>query len=221
MLILVTLFGACNDAGYALVSVDPIFGWTDGCNAVTLSGHGFAADATATIGGSKVTGVTYPGKKDSGPDEVGYQLFGIAPAGKHGYADVTVTSGGVESTITGTQGYYYVECPGPGTIDSVSPAEGLSAGALVTVSGCGLDAAGLSARVVDAAGVAQGADAPLTSSCSTAEVTFAAPDLPDGNYLLQLVDNGTGEIVAGAICVVDTADSGASCPSYPLVYGAV
>jgi len=222
VLLLLTVFGACNDAGFALVSVDPIYGWTDGCNAITLSGHGFGKDVKATLGGAEITGLTAPeAPKDGRPSEVGYMLSGVAPAGAKGYADVTLTSGGQTSTLTGTSSYYYVECPAAGTLDAVTPSEGLAGGALVTLTGCGLDSAAITARIVDAAGTPQGTDLPLTSSCGKGTVTFEAPTLADGTWYLELVDVATNTPLTGIPCApADTADSGSSCTDHPLVYGA-
>ncbi len=210
------LLGACNDAGYALVSISPIYGWTDGCGSITLSGHGFGKELAASIGEAGITGLTTPDDADA----VGYQVYGVVPAGAKGLADVSLRSDGVESKLTGTSGYYYVECPGPGTVDTVSPTTGLAAGSLVTVSGCGLDAAAITVRLVDAAEVPVAADVPLVSMCGTGAASFEAPALPDGTYYVELVDVATQAVLAGAPCgPVDSADTASSCTDHTLTYG--
>ncbi|MSQ03826.1 MAG: hypothetical protein EXR71_18385 [Myxococcales bacterium] len=216
MLLFLSLLTSCNEAGYALVSISPIYGYTDGCNAVTLAGHGFGDKLSATIGGAAVPGFAASADKAL----LGYQAGGTVPAGAHGFADIVLTSDGVASTLSGTGGYYYVECPAAGTIVSVSPAAELAAGVVVTLDGCGLDAAAVTARIVDAAGVAVGADMPLTTVCGTGAVSFVAPALADGTYYLEIVDLGTGMVLSGAPCgPIDSADTGSSCTDYSLTYG--
>ncbi len=216
MLLFLSLLTSCNEAGYGLVSISPIYGYTDGCNAITLAGHGFGAKLSATIGGSEITAFAAPGDKDL----VGYQAAGVVPAGAHGYADIVLTSDGASSTLSGTGGYYYVECPAAGTIVSVSQSTELTAGAVITLEGCGLDAATVRARIVDAADGATGADLALSTVCGKGAVSLVAPALADGTYYLELVDVGTGMVLSGAPCgPIDTADTASSCTDYSLTYG--
>lgn len=216
MFLLLALSSACNDAGYALVSISPIYGWVDGCNPVTLSGHGFSDEVSASVGGSDITGITYP----EGKIDKGFVVYGTMPAGQHGYADVSLRSGGETSTLTKTAGYYYVECPGAGTMEAVSPAGALAAGVLVTVEGCGLDSGAVAARVVSADGLVQSADLPLVSMCGTATVSFTAPAMPDGEYYLELINVADGAILSGAPCPPpDSGDTGSSCTDQKLIYG--
>lgn len=216
MFITLALLGACNDAGYGLVSISPIYGWVDGCNPVTLSGHGFADDATASIGGSDITGITLPERKV----DKGFVLYGTAPAGQHGYAEVTMRSGGETSTLKGTAGYYYVECPALGTVDAVTPAAGLADGVTVTLNGCGLDTTLAAARIVSADGTPQGSDLPLVSMCGTGTASFTAPALADGEYYLELVRVDDGTVLSGAPCPPpDSGDTGSSCTDQTLTYG--
>lgn len=222
MLVFLTLLAGCNDPGFALVSISPIYGWTDGCNAVTLSGHGFGKDATAKIGGAAVTGVTFPEppKNPLTPSNVGYIAYGVAPAGSHGYAEVSLTSSGQTSTITGTGGYYYVSCPAPGSVDAVTPAEAIAGGALIALDGCSLDAATMTVRLVDATDATVADGLALTSLCGKGSVTFEAPVLADGTYFIELVDTGTGAVLSGAPCPpADSADTASSCSDHAIVYG--
>lgn len=216
MFLFVALLGACNDAGYALVSISPIYGWVDGCNPVTLSGHGFSEDVSASIGSSDITGLTQPEAKQ----DKGFVLHGVAPAGPHGYAEVSLRSAGVTSKLEGTAGYYYVECPGTGMIDSVTPSTELGDGVTVILNGCGLDSTGAAARIVSADGTPQGADLPLTSMCGKGTASFTAPPLADGDYFLELVSLADGSVLIGAPCPPgDSGDTGSHCTDYPLTYG--
>ncbi len=233
VLVFLTLLAGCNDPGFALVSITPIYGWTDGCNAVTLSGHGFGKNATAKIGGGAVAGITYPEspKNPLTPTNVGYIAYGVAPAGTHGYADVSLTSDGQTSTIGGTGGYYYVSCPGPGWVDTVTPdaaaEETIAAGATITINGCGLDPATQVARIRGEK-ILAAREVPLTTACERGVVTFTAPDLPPGLYDVEIADATTGELLSGTACSdrpglepADSADTAASaCVRHNVRYGA-
>lgn len=211
---------SCNKPPFQAVSIRPIDGWIDGCNAITIGGSGFGDDVKATIGGKDIMNPSLPDKESA---DRGYMLMGVAPAGElKGYADVVVTSGDKTDTITGSGAYYYKDCPALGYVEGVSPAEGLAGGTSVTLSGCGLDATVLKARLIDEAGTAIGADLALTSTCGKGIVSFSAPAVPaDGTYYLELVD-GDGNVVTGTPCPPpDTADTaGSSCVDYKLTYGA-
>lgn len=211
------LLGACNDAGFALVSISPIYGWSDGCGAITLSGHGFGSAVSASIGGTDVVELTTP----EAADLRGFQVSGTVPAGEAGYADVSLTSDGVTSTLTGTGGYYYVSCPAPGHVDAVSPADGLVGGELVVVEGCGLDTATMAVNLVDGTGVVQGGDLPLVGLCGTATASFEAPVLPAGSFHVEVIDLATRAVLSGGPCTSpDTAlDTGGGCEAVTLTYG--
>lgn len=218
--LLTLLLLACNPTPpFNAVAISPIYGWVDGCNRVTITGAGFADDVSATIGGKAVTDIQFPEKET----DRGYGFSAVVPAGDAtGFADVAVTSAGVTDVITGSGAYYYVACPQAGYIEAVEPTEGITAGATITLSGCGLDSAGLTARFVSATdGTTVGAEnVALASSCGTATATLAAPALADGAWYLQLVD-ATGAVVNGDICPPpDTADTAAAaCTDFPLTFG--
>jgi hypothetical protein len=136
-----------------------------------------------------------------------------------GYQDVTVTTGGKSSVITGSGAYYYIECPRMGTVDTVSPTTELKAGTAISIYGCKLNAELITARIVDETGEPTGQDIPLTKVCGTGAASFDAPALDAGKYYLQLID-AEGTVVAGEICPpTDTADTASSCTDYPLSYG--
>lgn len=198
------------------VSISPIYGWVDGCNTVTIAGHGFGDDVTATIGANAVTGIVLPTKEL----DKGFRFDAVVPAASApGLYDVSVTTGGVTSVITGSGGYTYVACPARGTIDALGADAG-AAGATVELTGCSLDAA-LKVQLVGADGVAVGDAAPLTSACGTARTAFSVPAVPEGAYYLTLVDE-TGATVSGGICPPpDTADTAAPvCVDFPFTVGA-
>lgn len=209
---------SCNNSGFDAVAIRPIYGWVDGCNAVTVTGRGFGDDVEAYIGDQKITSLT------GATEEIdkGFLVNGIAPPstiGK-GLQDVTVRSGGKEAVITGSGGYYYVECPALGYLEAASPVEGLTAGSTVDLVGCGLDAATLKVRILDSTGLPVGADIALASTCGTATAQFVAPAVADGSYYLTIVD-ADGNTLAGAPCPPpDTGDTAYSCSDFKLSYGA-
>lgn len=166
----------------------------------------------------------------------GFYITGVVPeAAGPGPVDVIVSSGSQTSTLSKdtSAGYFYVKCPGP-TIDTVEPAEGVTAGTAVVVSGCGLDAALLHAVIVNQDGIAQSTDLALTSDCRTGIVHADAPALPDGRYFVELLDGG-GTVLAGTPCTAAaladdsassdsgdsaaTSDTGTVCLDFPITYG--
>jgi hypothetical protein len=164
----------------------------------------------------------------------GFQLYGTTPPAAPGtegtFVDVFVKTGDVNDRIPSA--FYYVACPRP-MIEGHDIPELVTSGTVITFVGCGLDAATLSVMV------GAGPAVPLTSVCSSATVSFTAPDrLPgapcdditqlcgvgqvcvDANptdttigtcqETLTIVD-GAGNAVYPAPC--DTADTGAVCDS--------
>lgn len=203
-------------SGFDAVSIKPIYGWADGCATVEITGRGFGDDVKATVGGKDVTTVALPAKDSL---DYGYSFTARVPAAEvPGYADVVVTTGDKSDTITGSGAYYYIQCPGPGTLDGASPSAGLKAGDTVTLSGCGLGQS-LRARLLDANQVQAGADLALTQTCGAGEATFTLPPNPDGTYYLQLV-NEQGQVLAGEPCPPpDSADTAYSCADFQITYG--
>ncbi len=210
---------SCSNNTFDAVSIRPIYGWVDGCTAVTVTGRGFGDDIEVYIGDQKVSSLT------GATEEIdkGFLVNGIVPPsllGK-GYQDVTVRTGGKEDVITGSGAYYYVECPALGYLESYGPGEGVTAGSSISLGGCGLDAAAVKARILDSTGTAVGSDIALTSNCGTASASFVAPAVPaDGQYYLTLVD-ADGNTLAGAPCPPpDTGDTAYACTDFKLIYGA-
>lgn len=197
----------CNTVGFDAVSIFPIYGFVDGCNDITVSGHGFGEKVSATIGDNPITNITQPSEDTETPaaNEKGFMFFGIVPPatdGLTGLNDVTVANesdAGVlqTDTITGSGAYYYVACPAPGLISSVVGGDGIAAGAEVTILGCNLG--GTYAEIVDSDDVPVSAPIPLTpSDCGSGRSTFAAPSVPsDGTYYLRVTD-ADGNVYSGS-----------------------
>ncbi len=199
---LLFMLAGCGNTGFAVVSIRPIYGWDVGCETVKVSGHGFADDASVRMADNDLESIERP----TDALNTGFYLTGVVPeAAKAGPVDVVVSSGSQTSMLSAdtSAGYFYVACPGA-SIDVVEPQCGVSAGAPVTLHGCGLDAAGLHAVLVDGAGVPVSGNLPLVSDCRTGIVHFDAPALPDGVYWVELVD-AAGVVVLGAPCDGETA----------------
>ena len=75
-----------------VTSVSPTSGSTTGGNSITISGTGFASDATVSVGGVPVTGVVVSGSTSM------TAVTGVRTAA--GAAEVTVTTGGKTSTLS-------------------------------------------------------------------------------------------------------------------------
>lgn len=217
------LLAACNDAGYEAVTIRPTYGWADGCTDVKISGHGFADDVSATIGGEAVTDVT------PATLEVNREFFFYAttpPATGDMVAahnDVVVTSDGEDSTIP--NGFYYVACMGAPLVEDFGVVVGndfTQAGAPVTIrsdaittgdtveyAGCNLPTGG-SVVIADPTGTEDDAAADLTNDCSTAIASFEAPTLTGGaTYWIFLLDDSDAIIepaCAHDACTPDPRD---------------
>jgi hypothetical protein len=212
--LLPALLLGCNDAGFDAVTIRPTSGWVDGCADLTIAGHGFDNGVTAKIGPNEVTNITLPdAKKD--PLEVGFEFFAVSPPGEQDFHDVVVTNGDGESA-TINKGFYYAMCTRAPLVESATPAA--TAGAQITVTGCGF-AADMQATLVSLDDETVTASAALALECSTAVVSFAAPALPDGSYLLEITDAAGAVLYPLSLC--DTADTGNNCDQpYYITYGA-
>lgn len=203
---------SCNTVGFGFVSIYPTYDYVDGCKAVKVSGHGFGTDATGTIGGTAIESVVYP----DGELDKGYFFEGVTPAASaSGWATVEVTAGGETNTLE--DGFMYLDCPDGIFLESVSPSEGLAAGDALSLGGCGMDAAAVSARFTNVADATLTATAALTSVCRTAQLSVATPSLADGTYAVELV-NSAGEVVWPVPCT--STDTASPCPEpYFVVIG--
>lgn len=106
-----------------VTSVAPTSGRTSGGNAITITGTGFLAGATVTVGGNPATGVTV-GSATS--------ITATTPAGTAGLADVVVTNTDGQ-TGTLSNGFTFVPPP---TVTAISPDfDVTSGGKSVTITG--------------------------------------------------------------------------------------
>ncbi len=109
-----------------VTSVSPALGPSVGGTAITVSGSGFVAGASVTIGGTPATSIVVASAS---------QITAVTPAGTPGAAVVTVTNLDTQSsTLSGGFTYQY---PAP-TTGIVAPNTGSSAGGTaITITGTG------------------------------------------------------------------------------------
>lgn len=118
-----TLAGGFSYSPPTISSINPTSGPTAGGTTVTLSGTGFIAPVTVTVGGASATNVTVLDDTSVSFD---------TPAGSAGSALVVLTSVGQTASTT----YTYIT-PAP-TVSSISPSSGArSGGTNVTITGTG------------------------------------------------------------------------------------
>ena len=112
-----------------LSAVNPASGTTAGGTPITITGTGFAAGATATVGGSAATGVSVVSAT---------QINATTPAHPAGVADVIVTVSGQSSAANPGDEFTYV-VPPP-TVTAVNPSSGPTAGGTaITITGTSFD----------------------------------------------------------------------------------
>ena len=110
-------------------AVSPTSGTTAGGTPITITGTGFAAGATATVGGSAATGVSVVSAT---------QINATTPAHPAGVADVIVTVSGQSSAANPGDEFTYV-VPPP-TVTAVNPSSGPTAGGTtITITGTSFD----------------------------------------------------------------------------------
>jgi hypothetical protein len=209
----------CNDAGFAVVSINPIFDWVEGCNDATVSGHGFSTRATASIGANPLEDISWPDGETEKLD-VGFEIHGRIPAGEQGYADLAVENEDGERSVVDAA-FYYVACLGTPWVDGALPFEGITPGTTITVAGCSLDAATMHARLVPQ-GKKKGASSdalPLEVACRSARVTFTAPKMPEGAYMLTIEDEKDARQWPVEPCKGETGDTGGCQEPVVLTYG--
>ena len=230
---LVAGLASCNQVGFDLVSIKPIYSYVEGCAAVKVAGHGFADDLKVTVSMPDAAGSAVeadlenlvlakddPAVEDPRLKELnaGFYVLGTmpaAPVGTSGYADITVTSGGETGTLP--EAYYYVACPADGYVEGYGPSTGLTAGTSVSLEGCNLNGETMKVQLVDGAGVPAGEPVAIVSDCRTAAVHFDAPALADGDYYVTITDLD-GNLLAGTPC--SSQDSATYyCTDFPVSYG--
>jgi hypothetical protein len=195
--------------GPQLVAIRPSFGYLDGCTPVVVSGSALGTDATLTLGGTPMLDVVAPGLDPARPahaQDVGFRYDALTPprsGAETGFVDLVLTVSGRALTLP--DAFYYVACPGTVHVDAATPDADLTPGDTVALDGCGLDVDGIVGRLVDDAGAAV-ASLALASVCGTGRASFAVPDVPAGDYWIELVaDDGT---TWGGACLAEPGDSG-------------
>jgi hypothetical protein len=134
-----------------LSQVTPTSGPAAGGTTVTLTGTGFASDATATIGGVAATGCTVASATS---------MSCVTPANTVGAKDVVVTSSA--GSVTRANGFTYKT-----TLTGVSPASGpTTGGTTVTLTGSGF-ASGATATIGGVAATSCTAVSSTSMSCVT------------------------------------------------------
>ena len=143
-----------------LTGVSPASGTAAGGTAVTITGTGFQAGATVSLGGTAATGVTVVSSTS---------ITATTPAHAAGTVSVIVTNSDTQSG-TLTQGFTYTAVSNPPpTVSGISPASGTAVGGTaVTITGTGfLAGATVSLGGTPATGVA------VVSSTSITAITPA------------------------------------------------
>ena len=143
----------CGAPGPTVSAIAPTSGSTDGGTAVTISGTGFAAGATVTIGGSAATSVVVLSPTS---------LSATTPAHAAGAVDVIVTAGGQSGTCSSC--FTYIPLP---TVTAINPTSGPAAGGTrVAITGTGFDPTAGATTVHFGAGAATGVSCASTTSCT-------------------------------------------------------
>ncbi|MEZ4264865.1 MAG: IPT/TIG domain-containing protein [Myxococcota bacterium] len=166
-----------------VTAVEPAQGAIGGGTVVVLSGHGFAADATVRIGALEATAVT---RLSDG------SLRATTPPGSAGAADVIVSSGGVESRLSG--GFTYTD--GRLDLTLVAPATAaIAGGTFLRIIGDGFN---------DATSVSLGG-APLAiiARVSPAEIHARSPRLDVGVWDAVVSAGGDSATLERAVVTFD------------------
>ena len=187
---------SCNTVGFGVVSIKPVFGYVDGCTPVKVSGHGYGDDVKVTIGGVDLVDQVAP----TAELDVGYFVTGTTPPGAAvGYVGVEATSGGVTDDIAFAEqdldgdgvaddgDFYYQACPYDAFPEVLSQYSDVSSGTVIDMTGCNLKD-GYQIKVGPANPVS------MTVTCSTANASFTAPDLPEGDYYVAVVDSSGTQV---------------------------
>ncbi len=127
-----TLTNAVTPPPFTVTTIAPSSGTTAGGEAVTITGTGFAAGATVSIGGVACTNV-----------QVVTSTTLTCTTGAHaaGTVDVAVTVGGTTKTLVGGYTYTAGNTPPTLTLSAITPASGpVLGGATVTLTGTGFGA---------------------------------------------------------------------------------
>jgi hypothetical protein len=124
----VTFRGSGQAAGPTVTAISPTSGTTAGGTAVTITGTGFLAGATVTLGGTAATNVNVVS---------GTSITATTPAHTAGAVSVVVTNSGGQSGSL-NNGYTYTSSNPAPTVSTISPVTGPAAGGTaVTITGTG------------------------------------------------------------------------------------
>jgi len=123
------LLSSSSTPAPTVTSISPNSGTINGGTAVSITGTGFLAGATVSLGGTAATGVTVVNSTS---------ITATTPAHAAGTVNVVVTNSDTQSG-TLTQGFTYTTVSNPPpTLTGVSPASGTAAGGTsVTITGTG------------------------------------------------------------------------------------
>ena len=123
------LLSSSSTPAPTVTSISPNSGTINGGTAVSITGTGFLAGATVSLGGTAATGVTVVNSTS---------ITATTPAHAAGTVSVVVTNSDTQSG-TLTQGFTYTTVSNPPpTLTGVSPASGTAAGGTsVTITGTG------------------------------------------------------------------------------------
>ena len=175
-----------------ITAIAPTSGSTAGGTAITITGTGFVAGATVSVGGAACTGVTVVSASS---------ITCTTPAGTVGAKNVVVTNADTgAATLTGAFTYSAgVSAP---TITSVTPTSGSTAGGTaITITGTGF---------LTGAGVRVGAALRACTSVTVVSATSITCITPPGSagagdLTVTNTDTGAG-LLAGAFTYTTSAD---------------
>lgn len=181
---LVTAVGAYTYTAAAaptVASISPASGTIGGGTVLTITGTGFAAGASVSLGGVAATGVSVAGAT---------QLTAIAPAHAAGGVAVVVTNADSQTGTLGA-GYTYAATTAP-TVSALAPASGSKGGGTaVTITGTGF-MAGASVDFGGSAGTS-------VSVLSPSSLTVTTPAHAKGKVTVQVTntDAQSGSLALG------------------------
>ena len=164
-----------------VTAISPITGTTNGGTPVTITGTGFLAGASVSIGGAPATNVNVSNNTT---------ITATTPAHAAGLVNVVVTNTDGQSG-TRTNGYTYIAPPAP-TVTNISPNSGTTGGGTsVTITGTGF-LAGASVSL-------GGAAATNVNVASSTTITATTPAHAAGavNVVVTNTDSQSGTLTSG------------------------
>ena len=206
-----------------LTSIAPVGGTTAGGTTITLTGTGFLAGASVTLGGTPATSVVVVN---------GSSITAVTPAHAAGAVDVKVVNADTQAATLA--GAFTFVVPSPLTLTGVHPAVGtMSGGTIVSITGAGFLAAATAGPLVSAAAAGAvpvvtigGIAATAVTVVSDTLITVISPALPasaTGEDVVVSFGDGASSSLAKAFTPVNPgapmADEGDGLPSdWELMY---